>query len=140
MGVVGFAFTKFDGEKKGGGREGNVELNMNIGIKSVEKTSMKMGGEEKEVLKIPFNYDLVYGSELGKISIEGEILYTDANQVLDEIVKEWEANSRLSRSINERIHKFIYNKSIVKAMDLSDSLGLPLPLPKMNFSKGKSGQ
>lgn len=139
MGVIGFSFSKFDCEKKAVSVTGGIEIKHNISIKSVEKTSLNVGGKKNDVLKVIFSFDVLYGSGLGKVNVEGDVVYADTPEIIDETMKQWDADKKLTSIVSEVVLKFIYNKATVKVLDLADSLNLPspIPLPKINFSDKK---
>ena len=128
MAVIGFNFNKFDCERKKAPK-GGIEINHSLKVDNIEKTSIDVGGSKKEVLRVDFSFDILYGEGAGKISIAGDVLYTDTPEIIDETVKMWESDQKLTTQISEQVHKFIYNKAIIKALDLSDSLNLPAPVP-----------
>ena len=139
MAVVGFSFTKFDCEKVGAQAKGSIEIKHNVNITSVEKTNLNLGGSKTEVLRVIFAFDVLYGAEIGKISIAGDVIYTDTKEIVSETIKGWNADKKLNPLVNEQVHKFVYNKAIVRALELSDALNLPapIPLPKVSFAPPK---
>ncbi len=142
MAIIGFSFSKFDCERKKGNVTGNIEINHAVNIENVEKTKLDVGGTSKtDVLKIEFKFDVNYGKgTLGHISIQGDVIFTDTKEIVEEVFKNWEANKKLSVTVNEEIYKFIYNKGIIRSVGLSDSLNLPAPIPvtpKALFQKKK---
>ena len=136
MGVIGFSFSKFDCERKSSKITGGIEIKHNISVKSVEKTTLNVGGNQNEVLRVIFAFDVLYGSKLGKISVEGDVIYADTKEIVADTVEQWDKNKKLNTTVSEVVFKFIYNKTTVKVLDLADSLNLPspIPLPKINFS------
>lgn len=139
MGVIGFSFSKFDCERKPSKVSGGVEVKHNISVKEVEKTTLNVGANKNDVLKVYFSFDVIYGNGLGKVSVEGDVIYADTKEIVDETAKSWEADKKLNQTVSEVVFKFIYNKSTVKVLDLADSLGLPspIPLPKIQFNGEK---
>ena len=137
MAVIGFSFLKFNCERNTVKKGGSIEINHNISLSNVEETSVNMGAGKMPVLKVFFTFEVKYGEDLGKISVEGDLIYSDTKEIIEESFKGWKADGKLNSQINEQIFKFIYSKTIIKALELSDSLGLPapIPLPKVNFSK-----
>ena len=136
MGIIGFSFSKFDCERKSSKVTGGIEIKHNISIKSVEKTSLNVGVNKNDVLRVVFSFDVLYGDELGKISVEGDVIYADTTEIVKDTVEQWKKNKKLNTVVSEVVFKFIYNKATVKVLDLADSLNLPspIPLPKINFS------
>ncbi|MCA9497275.1 MAG: hypothetical protein KC589_10120 [Nanoarchaeota archaeon] len=139
MGIIGFSFSKFDCKRNAVKVEGNIEINHNISVKDVTKTSLKVAGRKNDVLRIDFSFDVIYGNSLGKISLEGDVVYSDTPEIITETFKSWEADKKLSQMVNEQVFKFVYGKASIKALTLSDSLNLPspIPLPRVNFGTEK---
>jgi hypothetical protein len=138
MGIIGFSFIKFNCERKGGAK-GSIDVKHNISIDNVAKTDLNIGTTKSQVLKIEFSFDVLYGSDLGKIGIVGDLIYTDTKEIVDETFKTWESDKKLTETVHKEVYKFIYGKTIVKALELSDALNLPspIPLPKISFEKKK---
>jgi hypothetical protein len=137
MGVIGFSFSKFDCERKSATVKGGIEIKHNISVKSVEKTTLNVGGNKNDVLKVIFAFDVLYGEgKIGKVGIEGDAIYADTKEIVAETAKEWEKSKKLNDTVSQVVFKFIYNKSTVKVLEIADSLNLPspIPLPKINFS------
>lgn len=139
MAVIGFSYKTLNCERKKSATRGSIEIKHNITIQNVEKTSLAVGSSKNDVLKVEFSFDVLYGSGLGKISMVGDVLYTDTTEIVDETLKSWEADKKLATLVGAQVHKFIFNKSIIKAIELSDSLGLPspVPLPKIQVNEKK---
>ncbi len=135
MAIIGFNYSKFDCERKVAQGSGSIDINHNVSIKNVEKTSLNVGGTKNEVLKIDFSFDVLYGNHLGKISISGDVIYTDTKEIINEVFSSWTQDKKLNKMVNEQVFRFVYGKSAVKALELADSLNLPspIPLPKINF-------
>jgi len=140
MAIVGFSFRKFDCERNAGSKVGNIEINHNISIEEVSKTSINLGGSNDEVLKIDFVFNVGYSNELGHVKIFGDVIFSDVKAIIDESFKSWSSDKKLPSMVNEEALRFIYTKVSVKAIALSDALNLPspIPLPKLNFSSEKS--
>ncbi|MFW5872213.1 MAG: hypothetical protein ACOCUT_03815 [bacterium] len=135
MGVIGFSFSKFDCERAQKTSGGQIQINYGIAVKDVKKTALNVGGSKTDVLKVDFSFDVMYGNGLGKIGIVGDVIYTDTAEIVEETIKTWQADKKLTEIVNEQVLSFVYNKSVVKALDLADSLNLPspMPLPKISF-------
>lgn len=131
MAVIGFSFLKFECERKKAA-SGSIEINHNVNVEKVEKTTLNVGGSKNDVLKVEFKFEVIYAKgELGKIEILGDVIFSDTKEIVAETFKSWEADKKLNAVVNEEIYKFIYQKGIVKSIELSDSLNLPAPIPVM---------
>jgi len=140
MGVVGFSFSKFDCKRNPVNVSGGIEVKHNINIKQVEKTSLSVGGSKNDVLKIYFMFEIVYGENMGSLLVEGDLIYADTKEIIEETVKSWSIDKNLNQTVSEVVFKFIYNKTAVKVLDLADSLGLPSPIPLPTVSFGEKKQ
>ena len=139
MVIVGFSFSKIDAEKKLQGVGGSIDINHNISIKNVEMTSLNVGTNKNDVLKIIFDFTVGYGSGMGKIQLIGDVIYADTKEIISESLKGWESDKKLNKLVNEQVLAFVYSKAIIKALEMSDILGLPapIPMPKVNFKNDK---
>ncbi len=130
MAVIGFGFSKFNCERGSKSlQSGSIEINHSLHIDNVEIAPLNVGGSKSDVLKVDFSFDVSYGLEVGKISISGDIIYTDTKEIVEETMKTWTTSKKLTTMVAEQVHKFIYSKAIIKALELSDSLNLPAPIP-----------
>ena len=139
MVIVGFSFSKIDAEKKLQGVGGSIDINHNISIKNVEMTSLNVGTNKNDVLKIIFDFTVAYSLGMGKIQLIGDVIYADTKEIISESLKGWESDKKLNKLVNEQVLAFVYSKAIIKALEMSDILGLPapIPMPKVNFSNDK---
>ena len=139
MAIIGFGFSKFDCERKENKAQKSIEINYNINIKEVSRTALNVGSKKEDVLKIDFGFIVMYGKGLGKIELVGDVVYTDTKEIIEETEKTWKKDKKLPNMVNEQVFKFIYNKATIKALELSDSLNLPspIPLPKISFGENK---
>ena len=101
---------------------------------------LQLAGSKTDVLRIEFDFDILYGKELGKIGIKGDVVYTDTKEIIDETMKGWESDKDLNMTVKSQVHKFVYNKSIVKGIQIADDLGLPspVPMPKFKYPSGEN--
>ncbi len=134
MGIVGFSFLKINSERNIVKPTGKIEINHNISISNVEKTSLNVGGNKNDVLRIEFTFDVIYGNNLGKINLVGDVIYADTKEIIEESKKIWDSDKKLNKLVNEVVLKFVYSKVIVKALEVADSLNLPAPVPMPSIS------
>ncbi len=136
MGVIGFSFSKIDCRREQASLKDGIEIKHNISVKNLEKTTLEISGNKNEVLKVYFAFDVLYSAGLGKVSIEGDLVYTDTKEIIAETMKEWESSKKLNTTVGQTVFKFIYNKTIIKVLQMADSVGLPSPIPlqKIKFA------
>lgn len=138
MGVIGFSFNKIDAEKKAA-PGGKIEVKHNVSWKNVEETSVSFGSENKGFVKIEYDFDIVYGEDYGKISFSGEVIYSDTKEIISEIVKEYESSKKLPENVSETILKFVFDKCVLKALNVAEDLKLPHPVPlRFNLTGNKN--
>ncbi len=128
MGIIGFAYNKISGEKKKN-PSGRIELKHNITFTEVEETKVSFGNPNSGFAKIKFDFDILYGDDIGKISMSGEVVYSDTKEIIEEVIKGFKSNKNLPSNIRNLILKFVFDKSILKALQISDELNLPHPVP-----------
>jgi hypothetical protein len=140
MGILGFNFSKFDCERKAPKKGGQIQVHFGIAVKDVKKVPLKVGASSNtDVLKVDFAFDVSYSEGLGKISIAGDVVFSDTKEIIEETLKSWQADKKLNKVVNEEVLSFVYNKAIVKAFEIADDLNLPspMPLPKLSFGEKK---
>jgi hypothetical protein len=114
--------------------ETQIGIANNIIITDVEKD------EKFKILKFSFKFEATFSGnkseEIGKITIEGLIVYTGEN--IEKIYKVWEESKKLDTSITEEVLQASLNISILEAMSIAKMLQMPsiLPLPKVSTNPG----
>ncbi len=129
MAIVGFSFSKFDAVRNDVSKAGQIEISHNVKIDSVNLTKLNVGSGSNDVLKIDFTFSVNYGSDLGHIVLSGDVVYADTVEIVKETLNGWNLDKKLNEMVNSVVSKFIYSKGIVKALDISDNLNLPAPIP-----------
>lgn len=138
MAVIGFNFTHIQAKKdveKQVAQKG-MEVNHSISFTNVVKVPLNMTNSKSDVLRVQFDFSIKY-QDVGNIHLQGEALYTDVDEILNESIKSYEADKKLPEMVDLTIRKFVYNKSLMQAMNLSDLLNLPAPIPLPKFEKKK---
>jgi len=139
MAIVGFSFSKFNCVRNPVSPEGGIEIKHNINIKGVESSNINLANSQSDVLKVFFSFEVIYSQDLGKVQVDGDVVYADTSEIISEVQKQWDTDKKLNDMVSEVIFKFIYNKTAIKVLELADSLNLPspIPLPQINFEQGK---
>ncbi len=116
--------------------ETQVGISNNITVTDVEKD------DRFKILKFMFKFEAAFtgngSEEIGKIVIEGFIVYTGEN--IDKIHKKWEDEKKLDESVTEEILQASLNISILEAMSIAKMLQLPSILPLPKISSGEEGK
>ena len=129
MAIVGFSFSKFDCFRSNSSYSGKIEISHNVKIDNVLTNKLNVGGGPTNVLKVDFTFSVLYGDNLGKITLSGDVVFSDSEEIINETLKSWATDKKLPIMINQEISRFIYTKGIIKALEMSDNLNLPAPIP-----------
>ncbi len=102
----------------------------NVSITNIEKD------EKFKILKFTFKFDAVFSGseskELGKIVIEGVVVYTGGE--IEKIYDQWAEDKKMETPVAEEIFQASLNIGILEAMSIAKQMQLPslLPLPKVS--------
>ncbi len=125
MPVIGVNFTSITASNKRKAVKGKISVSSRPEIKSVEYreiTSPKL----ENILAIGFSFVTSYEPDLGKIEINGELLYQHPEA--KELEKKWKKEKELPPEVTVEILNFVLRRCLVKAVALADDLQLPPPL------------
>jgi len=127
MTVIGFSFTKMIVEKTSPVK-GKVSINNNVGIKDLEETKLNIN-TTKKALKLGFEFSSVYEPDIGKIHLEGEVIYLIDKDKAEEAVKNWKKNKKIEREMMTAVLNQVLAKCNIQALILSKDMNLPPPIP-----------
>ena len=114
-----------------------LEVNHAISITDVAKSPLNVAQNEgSEVLRVLYDFAVAY-QDVGNVSIKGEIVFTDTKEIIEESAKSWKQDKKLPQMVDMEVRKFAYSKSLIQAMNLSDLLNLPAPIPLPKFELKK---
>ena len=135
MTVIGFSFTKMLIEKKNPVK-GKVSINNNVGIKGLEETKLQINTTRK-ALKLNFEFTSTYDPNIGKIFLEGEVIYLIDKNKAAEAVKNWKKNKKIEKDMMTNVLNNVLAKCNIQALILSKDMNLPppIPLPKVGEKK-----
>lgn len=128
MTIVGTAYTKFDVQRTGQ-LKGKIDIKNNAAITSVEKQDITLGTTKQSALKFGFSFKVTYEPEIAHILLEGEILWVDTKENVEDCMKSWKKDKTLPPSVISPILNAVLQKSNVEALILSRELNLPSPIP-----------
>lgn len=108
--------------------KGQLRIDSNTKILDVAET--KIPWAKEKVVSIGFTFQTRYWVEkekldVGSIILSGEVLYKDK---ISEIKKTWQKKKALPEDINIKVINGILRRAIVRAVDLSEVVGLPPPI------------
>jgi hypothetical protein len=130
--IVGFNVDSLNAEKFEGAAQGNLEVNYNPKILSVEEASVNAFDEKVAKIEFEFNVSYNVGDDVAaEIVLEGNVLWKGQ---LEEIIDEWEENENLPKKIQAPLMNDLYRRCLSQAVGISDTLGLlpPIPTPRVD--------
>ncbi len=131
--IVGFNVDSISGDKDPEGARGDLQVNYNPVIDSIEAATVS--SFEEEVARIEFTFTVQYmvneSDEVASIELSGNVLW---NGDTDAIVEEWEENGQLTDNIEAPLMNDMYRKCISQAVGIADTLSLlpPMPTPRVD--------
>lgn len=135
--IVGFNFTKMLIERKEGA-PGKISVNNNVAIKSVDRIPLQFGKKQEEAIRMDFEFQATYEPKHGEIFFEGYLVWLDAKDSMDAILKQWQKEKKLDQVIMNHVLNHILAKCNVEAIILSRDIGLPptVPMPRVQVQQG----
>jgi hypothetical protein len=127
MTIVKINLHKVNAERSLDAKGGQIKINNNVSIKNVEDMAFSVEG--KKGLKFTFTFNCSYEPELGKIDVEGQVLFVDEAKKIDEIKKSWEKDKRIPMDVMEQVVNAALHKGNIQAIKISEEINLPSPLP-----------
>ncbi|RLE38989.1 hypothetical protein DRJ17_02225 [Candidatus Woesearchaeota archaeon] len=134
MTIIGFNFKRFDAEKKEH-QGGNIKVDNNINIKSVEEFEVNLGKGAQKALKFNFEFSSTFQPDIGRIIIAGEVIDLEDEKKVKEIVEAWKKKEKLDEKVMEPVMTYILNKSNIQALLIAKDLNLPSPVPLPRIRK-----
>lgn len=133
--IIGFNFSKIDVERNSPVK-GKVKISNDFDINDMKEQKFGLS-DKKKALNISFNFKVDYKPNIGKIHINGDILYLVEDKKFEEILNSWKTKKKMPKEVTVEILNAVMNKCNVKALELSQELNLPahIPMPKVNFEK-----
>src|SRR3989344_4726422 len=80
---------------------GQINIKKNVSLKNEEELSFAVEG--KKGLKFTFAFNCDYQPDLGKIEVEGQVLYVNDEAKIKEIKSGWEKNKSIPQEVMEQI-------------------------------------
>jgi hypothetical protein len=136
MQVLGFNFTKIQGERSPEFKEDQSEkkVNSNIDFTNVEKETLE--AIKSDILKISFKFDVIYDPKIGHLVFEGVIVLKADENETKQILNDWK-EKKVPDSLKLPLLNLVLTKCSLKALQMEDELSLPLhiPLPRITSKK-----
>ncbi len=136
MPIVGFGLTKIIAEKTGA-IKGKVDIRNNVSVKDVTSADISLGKDTGNAAKFIFEFTSSYEPGIGRILLEGEVLFMDDPARIREMQESWKKDKKLPQDVMAPVLNSILNKCNVQALILSQDINLPppIPLPKVQISR-----
>ena len=134
MTIVKINLHKVHAERNLNAKGGQIRINNNVALKDLEDLNFTADG--KKGLKFTFGFTCDYEPNLGKIEVEGQVVYVDTEKAIDQIKKSWDKDKKVPMDIMEQIVNAALHKGNIQAIKISEEVSLPSPLP---LPKVKSG-
>ena len=122
MPIAGFNITKLFGEKKGKIKV-DTQINSSLKLTKVEEQT-KNKKEDPNLIKFSFDFDVEYG-DIGEIKVSTHTLFVDEESKVKEILKEFKDKKSIPVDLKAQIYNHALYMSSIKALILSQDLGLP---------------
>ena len=134
MTIVKINLHKLNAERSLEAKGGQIKINNNVSIKNVEDMAFSVEG--KKGLRFTFAFNCNYEPDLGKIEVEGQVLFVDEEKKIEEVKASWDKDKRIPMEIMEQIVNAALHKGNIQAIKISEEVNLPspLPLPKVKSS------
>ncbi len=134
MTVIGVGFNKIFMEKTAP-IKGKISIKNHASIKNVEKMELSLGKTKQDALKFIFEFKAIYEPKIGHITLEGEVLWLDKKEAIEDVLKQWKKNKKIPEEVMSPVLNQVLSRSNVEALILSRELNLPppVPLPKVQL-------
>lgn len=128
MNIVGFHFTKINGEKKNANFQ-KFGIKYGLNITRVEEAKLGITDKKSKSLKIFFTYSCMYEPDHGQIDLDGDFIFVEENKAADAVLKHWNEKKRPSKELLEKVTNFCIQRCSLQALFIAKELGLPSPIP-----------
>ena len=136
MPIIGFNFDKIEVERMKD-IVTKLEIKNSLGIKNITTEKFPLSTID-EVLKFSFEFNLNYEPGVGRIILNGHILYTDEAKKIKDIQKEWKKDKKIDSKLLEMMINTILQKCHLKSLILAQEVNLPLHMNLPSIQAQKS--
>lgn len=134
MPIIGFAFDKILAEnnaKAKGEKFNKVETHIVIDNIKEEKSGIEV---KDKLIRLDFVFELAYEPKVADITLGGHVDYVGPAKEIKKLLVDWEKDRQnLEFDAVRNILNLVLVKSNIKALELSQEVGLPphMPMPLM---------
>lgn len=130
MKLLNFKFDKIYAEKFSSNFK-NLSIDNDISILNLKLLS-RSSSKKDDLLMVEFASNLDYSPNLAKMELKGNLIISDIEENVNEILKEWELKQSIKKS-NLNLFNIIFKKSTLKFLELEEELNLPLHIKLPSF-------
>ncbi|MBI4451110.1 hypothetical protein HY642_03985 [Candidatus Woesearchaeota archaeon] len=132
MTVAGVTFRKISVERKPGAT-GKIQIKNNVSITDVKKSQLDLGMSKHPALTFAFMFTTDYQPNMASILLEGDVLYIDKQEKVDELEKQWKKDKSVPKEVMVLVLNNVLGRCNIQALILSREMNLPPPidLPKV---------
>lgn len=128
MAIVSINYSKISAQKSRKPFKGQISIKNNVSINNVAVGDLSATANQKGIV-IDFSFSIVYEPSIGVIAIEGSVVDLEEEKAAKEIADMWSKNKRLDKDITTKVISVVLEKCTIKALMLSQDIGLPSPVP-----------
>lgn len=136
MTIVGFNFTKIHAEKTNP-IKGKINISNKVALIGVEQSDLSLGKDNQQGVKFKFNYTSSYEPEIGKVELDGDLLYLTTNKEVKEIITGWKKDKKIPQNVMSSVINAVLTKCNLQALISSRDINLPpsIQLPKVKIKQ-----
>ncbi len=130
MAITGIVFDKFLVEKL---KDIEAPLKINSSISVTDVSKEKSPEKDKAMLRFDFVFGLDYTPKQAVVELKGHILFSEKEKEIERIYSGWKKTRKIEPSLMERVMNAVLLRCNIKALLLSQELGLPphIPMPTL---------
>lgn len=122
MAITGIVFDKFLVERLKD-IEAPLKINSNISVTDVGRE--KSPEKDKASLRFDFVFGLDYTPKQAVVELRGHLLFAEKEKEIDRIYSGWKKTKKIDPSLMEKVMNAMLFRCNIKALLLSQELGLP---------------
>ncbi len=126
---MGLHFIRINVEKNTNiTKDSKIEINNKFKITDISHREPPVKGAG-EVVRIDFNFTVDYSPKIGKISLDGYLLYLEKSKLIKTALDEWNKNKKVNQELLSKIIQPALYRCHLKALLMCQEVNLPPHLP-----------
>ena len=127
MAIIGFNFTKMLAERKNAPTE-KINISNNVSVQNVEEFQLK-GKQKEKAAKFSYLFTSTYEPNVGKIEINGEIIWMDEEKQVKDLITSWKKDKKVPKEIMTDVLNAVLTRCNIESVVISRDINLPPPIP-----------